>query len=381
MRARVDNPFVFGEIIDHRHFVDRENDLRELIRDLADGQKVFLLSPRRFGKSTLVSLALLKLKKQHVRTVTINVSDYADYSQFLQKFSEKVLKSAGPWDRVKDWAARFARSVKPEVNVDMQTGDFSLSLGSRSKADAEAIAEDIFALPEELTRVGGFRMAICLDEFQQIDQFGGVAVENVLRNQVQRQRQVGYVFAGSQPSLMEEMLSRGRPFHKSGPRRFLEKIPAEAWTEFITDQFRSTGRTITNEAIARLLQVADLIPYDVQRVAHEIWDMADSTETKTIERAQVDQAVVQIVTRDSTYHELSWEQLTVLQRGLLQALAQRGSKELFSQAVRDQFRLGPASSVQKALHLLRKKDILDRYGENYFFIDPMFAVWIRQRNQ
>jgi energy-coupling factor transporter ATP-binding protein EcfA2 len=381
MKARVDNPFVFGEVIDQHHFVDRENDLAELIRDLADGQKVFLLSPRRFGKSTLVSLALLKLKKQHVRTVTINVSDYADYSQFLQKFSEKVLKSAGPWDRVKDWAVRFARSVKPEVNVDMQTGDFTLLLGGKRKADSDAIAEDVFALPEELTRAGGFRMAICLDEFQQIDQFGGVAVENVLRNQVQRQRQVGYVFAGSQPSLMDEMLRRGRPFHKAGPRRFLEKIPADAWTEFITNQFRSRGRTITNEAIERLLQVADLIPYDVQRVAHEIWDIAESAETRTIEKAEVDEAVTQIVMRDSTYHEISWEQLTVLQRSLLQVLAQRGSRELFSQAVRDQFRLGPASSVQKALLLLRNKDILDRYGENYFFIDPMFAVWIRRKNQ
>ena len=113
MKSRVDNPFVFGEIIDQRHFVDRENDLEDLVRDLADGQKVFLLSPRRFGKSTLVSVALVKLKKQHIRTVAINVSSYADYTQFLEKFSEKVLKSAGPWDRVKDWAVRFARSVKP----------------------------------------------------------------------------------------------------------------------------------------------------------------------------------------------------------------------------------------------------------------------------
>ena len=381
MEHRVDNPFVFGEIIDQRHFVDREKDLQELVRDLADGQKVFLFSPRRFGKSTLVSLALLKLKKQHVRTVTINVSDYADYSQFLQKFSEKVLKSAGPWDRVKDWAVRFARSVNPEVKVDMQTGDFSLALRNKTRADSNAIAEDVFALPEELTRAGGFRMAICLDEFQQINEFGGLAVENVLRNQVQRQRQVGYVFSGSQPSLMDEMLRRGRPFHKSGPRRFLEKIPAEAWKEFISDQFRSRGRTITNEAIARLLQLADLIPYDVQRVAHEVWDMAESTDIKTIEKAEIDQAVTQVVTRDSTYHELSWEQLTVLQRSLLQGLAQRGSKELFSQAFRDQFRLGPASSVQKALQLLRRKDILDRYGESYFFIDPMFAVWIRQKTE
>lgn len=380
MKRPVDNPFVFGEIIDQLSFVDRENDLEELVRDLADGQKIFLLSPRRFGKSTLVSIALLKLKKQHIRTVMINVSSYADYTQFLQKFSEKVLKSAGPWDRVRDWAVRFARSVKPEVNVDMQTGDFSVSF-SQARLGTVAIAEDVFALPEELSKAGDFRMAICLDEFQQIQQFGGVAVENVLRNQVQRQRKVGYVFAGSQPSLMDEMLSRGRPFHKAGPRRFLEKIPAAAWTEFITEQFRNRGRNITTQAVEQLLQVADLIPYDVQRVAHELWDIVERTDAKTIETAEVEDAVDQIVSRDSTYHELSWEQLTTLQRSLLQALAQRGSKELFSQAVRDQFRLGPASSVQKALQLLRTKDILDRYGDNYFFIDPMFAVWIRKRNQ
>lgn len=120
MNRPVDNPFVFGEIIDQRSFVDRENDLEELVRDLADGQKIFLLSPRRFGKSTLVSIALLKLKKQHIRTVTINVSSHADYTQFLQKFSEKVLKSAGPRDPKPmmcyhaDWHNALRRNVRRE---------------------------------------------------------------------------------------------------------------------------------------------------------------------------------------------------------------------------------------------------------------------------
>ena len=39
-------------------------------------------------------------------------------------------------------------------------------------------------------------MAICLDEFQQLSQFNGGSVENAIRNQVQKQREVGYVFAG-----------------------------------------------------------------------------------------------------------------------------------------------------------------------------------------
>src|SRR2546430_6029113 len=108
-----ENPFVFGEIIDDANFVDRTDELNSLVRDLADGQKVFLLSPRRFGKSSLVAVALLKLKKRHIRTVSLTVSSYASYAQFLEKFAEKVLRAAGPWERVKDWVKRFARQVNP----------------------------------------------------------------------------------------------------------------------------------------------------------------------------------------------------------------------------------------------------------------------------
>src|SRR5580704_12419398 len=227
--ASRENPFVFGEIIDDANFVNRTDEFSQLVRDLADGQKVFLLSPRRFGKSSLVALALLKLKKRHIHTVNLTVSSYSSYAQFLEKFAEKVLRAAGPWDRVKDWVTRFGRQVKPDVSINMATGEISLSLGKGAGYDPTPIAPEVFALPGELTKNSGFRMAICLDEFQQISQFNGGAVENAIRNQVQEQREVGYVFAGSQPSLLEEMLSAKRPFHKSGPQMFLDKIPAKDW--------------------------------------------------------------------------------------------------------------------------------------------------------
>jgi hypothetical protein len=113
-------------------------------------------------------------------------------------------------------------------------------------------------------------MAICLDEFQQISQFDGSSVENAIRNEAQKQRQVGYVFAGSQPTLMEEMLSAKRPFHKAGPKMFLDKISSTDWRDFIAGHFRKRGRTIEPEALELLLTSADLIPYDVQRIAHEL---------------------------------------------------------------------------------------------------------------
>src|SRR3974377_2134715 len=265
------NPFIFGEMIDDENFVNRKTELSQLVRDLTDGQKVFLLPPRRFGKSSLVAMALLKLKKRHIRTVSLTVSSYSSYAQFLEKFAEKVLRAAGPWERVKDWVTRFGRQVKPDVNYNITTGEVSLSLGKGASFDPAPIAPEVFALPEELTRNADFRMAICLAEFPQISQLNGGSVDNVIRNQVQRQRQVAYFFAGSQPSLMQEMLSASRPFHKAGPQMFLDKIAATDWTEFITAQFHRRGRTVAAPALEFLLNAADLIPYHVHRIAHALW--------------------------------------------------------------------------------------------------------------
>jgi hypothetical protein len=376
-----ENPFIFGEIIEEPNFVDRTNELAQLVRDLADGQKVFLLSPRRFGKSSLASLALLKLRKRHIRTVSLTVSSYASYTQFLEKFAEKVLRAAGPWQRVKDWVTRFGRNVKPDISYNMTTGEVSLSLGRTPGFDPTPIAPDVFALPGELTRNAGFRMAICLDEFQQISEFDSGTVENVLRNQAQKQREVGYVFAGSQPSLMREMLSAKRPFHKAGPQMFLDKIPAAEWKAFINRQFRKRGRRLEEGAVEVLLATADLIPYDVQRIAHELWDYAELRDKRELDSQDVRSVTESLVDGQSTYYELLWQQLSAGQRTALQAIAERGVPEIYSELVRSQFRLGPASSVQRALESLDAKDVLDRYRDRYFFVDPLFPCWIRQRTR
>jgi hypothetical protein len=373
-----ENPFIFGEVVSEPNFVDRAKELDELVRDLADGQKVFLLSPRRFGKSSLVAMALLKLRKRHIRTVSLTVSSYSSYTQFLERFAEKVLRAAGPWHRVKDWVTRFARNVKPEINFVMMTGEVTLSFGAKPGFDPAPIAPEVFALPGELARNAGFRMAICLDEFQQISEFNGGSVENVLRNQVQEQREVGYVFAGSQPSLIKEMLSTKRPFYKAGPHMFLDKIPEDAWKEFIVRQFGKKRRKVDDGALDALLSIADLIPYDVQRIAHELWDYTEIAGKRTLGASDVTWVVEALVAGQSTYYEQLWQQLSSAQRATLQALAQLGPSQIYSQAVRTEFRLGPASTVQRAVEALNSKDILDRYKGHYFFLDPLFPQWIRK---
>jgi hypothetical protein len=344
---------------------------------LADAQKVFLLSPRRFGKSSLVGVLFEQLEGQGIRTMTISVSSYSSYAQFLEKFAEKVIRAGGPWEKVKKWVGRFVEYVKPQAGLDLQTGEISLSFGRGSDFKPEPVAPEVFALPGLMAEKGDFQMAICLDEFQQITQFDGTSVEGTLRSAVQQQRKVGYVFAGSQPSLMKQMLASHRPFHKSGPSYFLEKISRTDWEHFIRAKFRERDRTITGDALEHLFSVSDLIPYDVQRIAHELWDYAELGNLKTLDRGDIDRVVRQLSAGQSDYYERVWEQLTHRQRAVLQALAARGTSALYSEAVRNEYRLGPASSVRTALASLDAQDLIDQYKGSYFFVDPIFAVWIR----
>ncbi|HEY4900914.1 MAG TPA: hypothetical protein VIH91_08870, partial [Terriglobales bacterium] len=128
-----------------------------------------------------------------------------------------------------------------------------------------------------------------------------------------------------------------------------------------------------------LLAAADLIPYDVQRIAHELWDTAELQKKSQLTAADVNSVIGTLVSGQSTYFELLWEQLAPRQRAALQALAARGPADMYSQTLREEFRLGPASTVQKAFQSLDAKDILDRYQGGYFFLDPLFPLWIKKK--
>ena len=80
-----------------------------------------------------------------------------------------------------------------------------------SPRDVARLANDVFALPGRLAAERKRTVVVALDEFQAVDSFNGGSVEHALRAAAQQQRHVGYVFAGSEPSLMEKMIGPKRP--------------------------------------------------------------------------------------------------------------------------------------------------------------------------
>jgi hypothetical protein len=377
------NPFIYGEVVPASAFVDRVDELAELRRDLEACQKVFLISPRRYGKSSLIAQALRALARHGTLTVSVTVASYSSYLAFLEGYARAVLAAETRWDRARAWLKEVMGSAEPEVRYVAGAGEpgrLAVSFhGAHSGRDLSRLAAEVFALPQQLADARHRRVVVALDEFQAIGAFDSGSVEHALRAAIQQQRSVGYVFAGSEPSLMERMLGPKRPFYKAGPVMRLGKIPPRLFAAFIESRFARAGMRPAEGFGDALVELAGNLPYDVQRLAHETWDDAGAARRRSVELEDVHATLGRLLTEQEPLFERAWQQLTLPQRAALRAVVVQEGRELLSADARGRHRLGGASTVQASLASLVRQDLVARDGPRYGVVDSLFREWVARR--
>ena len=376
----MENPFVYGEVVPAAAFVNRVGELDRLVGDLAAAQKVFLISPRRYGKSSLIRHALAAVARRGALTVDVTVSSFSSYVAFLEGYARALVSAETRWDRARTWLREVVRSARAEVRYAPDAsplGAIAVSFPSvKSERDVSRLAQEVFALPGRLAAARRRKVVVALDEFQAIAGFDGGSVEHAMRAAVQLQRDVGYVFAGSEPSLMERMLGPRRPFYKAGPVMRLEKIPADEFAFFIDARFSGSGLKPERGLGAAIVELAGNLPYDVQRLAHETWDEVRGTGRRRATLDDLHAALRRLLTEQDTMFEAIWQRLTLGQRAVLRAVVLAEGRELLSSDVRARHRLGGASSVQTALAALMRDDVIAREGTRYIVVDSLLREWI-----
>jgi hypothetical protein len=379
----MDNPFVYGEVVPGDAFVDREDELNRLVSDLGSGQKVFLISPRRYGKSSLIRQALESLRRRGALTIELTVSSYSSYLAFLEGYARAIAAVESKWDRARTWLTEAIASTRPEIRYepkDSGLGRFSVAFPQVTTArDLNRLANEIFALPGTLVADRKRAIVIALDEFQAIDSFNGGSVEHALRAAAQHQRQVGYVFAGSEPSLMDKMIGPRRPFYKAGPVMRLQKISPTIFGDFIERRFTKSGIKPEPGVAAAIIDLAGNLPYDVQRLAHETWDDVRARGGRRATLEDLHGTLARLLSEQDPIFEALWQRLTLQQRATLRAVVHQGGRELHSADARSKHRLGGPSSIQTALAALTKQDVLLKEGARYVVVDSLLREWVARR--
>jgi AAA+ ATPase superfamily predicted ATPase len=377
-KAPARNPFRYGALALDDSFTDREEELAELIDDVHNGQDVVIFAARRYGKSSLVWRASQELVGRDVLVAQVDLMTTPTKEKLAEKLARTLYEDvASALFKAKERMRIFqGLRITPTVTVDPEDGSLSFSFSpGRAAADIDATLERLLELPGRLGSDRGRTVALVLDEFQEVVDIDP-ALPRLMRSVFQAQPEVAHVYLGSKRHMMEEIFSdRNEPFWRSAKRLELGVIEPAAFRPFVRGGFRRTGRKLDAAALDELLEVTGGHPYATQELAYFLWQLTPEGETADHERLEA--ALARVLASEHAHFSLVWERASGAQRQLLQALAEAPGRPLTNE-YRRRFGLPGPSSVQRALEMLGRQELVARREGEAWIAEPFLAEWIRR---
>jgi AAA+ ATPase superfamily predicted ATPase len=380
--SSVRNPFQFGRELDESELVDRERELDLIERTITNRRKLFLMGPRRFGKTSILSAVEQRVSARGGVVLRYDAEAYETTTLLTQALlTGAARKLAGPLDRVGDTMRRFFGSIRPEVHYDLGEQRLSVTVGAASRETQVPLMTQVLDGIEAMAADITTPVAVIIDEFQQLIAEDGEAAEKQLRAAVQTHRHVAYVFAGSKTRLLADMTGDpARAFWKLGERHFLGPIPRPDFIAFLRRGFETYGHAAADDALTHLIDLAEDVPYNVQRLAYVAWERLRTEPGAPLTTTVVDEALTTIVTQEHPGYVQLWTSLTTTQKKVLKAVILEAGSALTSADVLRRHEVAPAT-MHKTLTTLDDKGIIredeSAAGTRYRLEDPFLSAWLR----
>lgn len=258
MTGKIEAPFVFGVRVEGDTFTDRHEETERLKANFTYGVNTILISPRRMGKTSLVEHVCSLIDTTDIRIAHIDAFGCRSEHDFVNAFATAVVRAtSSKWEEWMENTKTFLSRFVPKISFGQDPlNDFSLSFEYNPTNNT---TEEVLQLPELIARTKGYRIVVCIDEFQQIGEFAdSLTFQKKLRSVWQLQSNVSYCLYGSKKHMMERMFqSRSYPFYRFGDLFYLGKIGEDDWVQYIQQRFRATGKDISVELAQVICRTTD----------------------------------------------------------------------------------------------------------------------------
>ena len=365
-------PFVFGRIADKENFVDRIPERERLADNFRSLTNTAIISPRRWGKSSLVQRVAEDITDSDLRVCMIDIFNVRSESDFYAHLVKSVMKATMPkWEEWADAARHFLSQLRPTLSLSPDpTQEFSLELDWQA---AQRDPDEVLDLAEKIAESKKLRLVVCIDEFQGIAHFpDALAFQEKLRSHWQHHQHVSYCLYGSKRHMLTDIFSNpDMPFYRFGDIMILTKIDNAVWGDFITQRFADTGKTITPAQGRSIANLVDNHPYYVQQLAQQVWFRTD----KICVDSAITTAMTDLTNQLSLVFAGMTESLTARQLNFLRAVLARDPAPSSQRAIRE-YDLGTSANVTRIKEALVSREIIDIGGGTTEILDPVFAYWL-----
>ena len=369
-------PFNYGKVASHDLFINRDKEIEKMRLSIESHINTILISPRRWGKSSLVNQVAEEMKETNKKVKFCFIDLYAirGEAEFYHVFATELIKATSTkWE---EWVAngkKFINHLIPRFQIGIDpVNDFSISFDWK---EIKKAGDEILNLPEKISKEKKIDIVVCIDEFQNIAHFEEpLVMQKKMRSAWQKHQLATYCLYGSKRHMLADIFeNKSMPFYKFGEAMFLEKIGLEHWVNFISRQFAKTRKKISDDLSAKIAERMENHPYFVQLYSAAVWRMVKTKCTKK----HLDTALEDLFVQYDMLYQREMDGLTNKQLNFLKALADDVDKFSSSETLIN-YQLGTQGNIKRIKKALENKEIIDLWGPKVQFIDPLFKLWFRE---
>ncbi len=363
------NPFLLQGYEGPDTFCDRATELAFLKDAMANQRNVSLISLRRLGKTALVRHFFAGQRR--FTPVFVDLYRTVDQQDMVLRIVRETVaqvgKPSGAWLRE---VGQAIRSMEFSLHLDAITGLPEFGVSARPGEPKTPPLDELFRFLEHRKK----RVVIALDEFQQVVEYPERNTEALLREHVQKLRNVQFIFSGSDRRMMQAIFAHGkRPFYQTTEPLYLGPIPAGEYTAFILRHFAKGKRRISEALVKQGLGWCRGHTYYVQYLFNRLYGLA-LRHYEARDLAAVQTSILK--ERAPEYMTLK-RLLSPNQAVLLEAIAKEGvvAKPLAMAFLR-KHGLSALSTVRQSLGVLLDKELLHQAEDGYRLTDVFLGHWL-----
>ena len=374
----MEKSFVYGIAVTDHNFTGRAEETRRLKANFESGINSILISPRRWGKTSLVDHVCRQLEGSEIIIVKLDIFGCKTEYDFYNALAVAVLKQTAT--KVQLWieeARDFLSRLTPKIGIPVDpVSEITVSLGITPETHTP---EEILNMVEAIAKRKNCHIVVCIDEFQQIGEFENTkAVQARLRSVWQHQHFTSYCLYGSKRHMMSSIfLDRSMPFYQFGDLLWLQKIPTSDWTDYIISHFEAAGRHISEQMVERICETVDNYPSYVQHLSAIL--LNHLSEGGNVTEDMMPSAVSELVSTNEALYMQQVEPLSSYQMNLLRAIVSGIHQRFNEKRVRSQFDLGSPSNMVRLRTALIERDLIYSEMNQLHITDPVFAIWFKKR--
>ena len=370
------NPFHYGSPVTGDRFTDRATELRALVTCMLKGQNAVLLSPRRYGKTSLLKRAVQDVRQAKGRSAMVNLIGCSSRRQVAQTLATGIAHEAMGWldgrtELLREHLARVRAGVSLEVS---HTGLTVTLTPASASTDWSDIISDVLRM---LVRLGArsHPVSLVIDEFQRVAEIDD-GLAGVFKTLVDELEQVSLVFAGSKRHLMEELSTGpGAPLLRVGTRISLAPIPEDLMTRFLIARAESAKKELAPAVAAAIYRIARGIPNDVQQLA--FW--AFEEPGRRITEATAERALDRVVSLQAEDFAENYDKLAPSQQRLLEVLVRGPVADIYSRQMMALVDVANANAIRVALRRLGELELVERTPAGWRVTSVFFERWLLRK--